>query len=207
MTLKKGWVMKMNLIDDFEFYARPDFHSVFSIQLCELIEGGWIDFSDESWDFDSYKKTIIIDGVPVIDENDREQRDRLWEKFKNRYYWREIGITPPGQWKWELLRKLNEIMPKYKYAYKLLDDDIDILQTYAEYGKSRNIFSEFPQTMLGDNEDYASTGTDKQHENIYLGNWIDTMKKLKSYSDVDVMILEELETFFSVMFTVNVNGY
>ena len=189
----------MNLIDDFEFYTRPDFHSVFSIQLCELIEGGWIDFSDESWDFDSYQR----EGVP----NDREQRDRFWMKFMKRYYWREIGITPPGQWKWEVLRKLNEIMPKYKYAYKLIDEGIDILQTYAEYGKSRNIFSDFPQTMLGGNEDYASSGTDKQHENIYLGNWIDTMKKLRSYDDVDVMILNELETFFSVMFTVSVNGY
>ena len=95
----------MNLIDDFSFYTRPDFHSVYSIQLCELIEGGWIDFSDESWDFDSYQR----EGV----ENDREQRDRFWLKFMKRYYWREIGIIPPGQWKWEVLRKLNEIMPKY----------------------------------------------------------------------------------------------
>ena len=187
----------MNLMDDFEFTYRPDYHSVFSIQLCELINGGWIDFDEPEWDFDSYER---FDG-------DREQRDRFWEKFKKRYYYREIGIIPPGQWKWEVLRKLNEIMPKYKYAYKLLDEGIDILQTYAEYGKSRNIYSDFPQTMLGGNEDYASNGMDKQHENIYLGNWIDTMQKLKSYNDVDVMILDELETFFSVMFTVNVNGY
>lgn len=191
--------MTMEILNNFEFIYTPDFHAVYSIQLCELIEGGWIDFSDESWDFDSYQR----EGV----ENDREQRDRLWKKFEARYYWREIGIMPPGQWKWEVLRKLNEIMPKYKYAYKLLDENVDILQTYAEYGKSRNIYSEFPQTMLGNNEDYASTGTDKQHENIYLGNWIDTMNKLKSYDDVDVMILKELETFFSTMFTVNVNSY
>lgn len=197
----------MTIIDKYVPSYEPDFHAVFSIQLCELIEGGWCDFSLPEWDFDSYKRTIIVDGKEIIDENDREQRDRFWMKFEKRYYWREIGITPPGQWKWEVLRKLNEIMPKYKIAYKLLDEGVDILQTYAEYGKSRNIFSEFPQTMLGDNEDYASTGTDKQHENIYLGNWIDTMKKLKSYDDVDVMILKELETMFSVMFTVNVNGY
>lgn len=197
----------MNPINDYEFITQPDFHAVFSIQLCELIESGWCDFASPEWDFDSYKKTIIIDGQEVIDENDREQRDRFWLKFKRRFYWREIGITPPGQWKWEVLRKLDEIMPKYKIAYKLLDDGVDILQTYAEYGKSRNIFSDFPQTMLGDNEDYASTGTDKQHENIYLGNWMDTMNKLKSYDDVDVMILKELETMFSAMFTVNVNGY
>lgn len=188
-----------NSIDYYDFISFPDYHAVYSIQLCELINDGWIDFSDESWDFDSYQR----EGV----ENDREQRDRLWMKFEKRFYWREIGIIPPGQWKWEVLRKLNEIMPKYKYAYKLLDNGLDILQNYSEYGKSRNIFSEFPQTMLGNNEDYASNGTDREHEQIYYANFIDTMNKLKTYNDVDVMILNELETMFNVMFTVNVNGY
>lgn len=187
-------------VDYYDGYVSfSDYHSVYSIQLCELINGGWIDFSDESWDFDSYQR----EGV----ENDREQRDRLWMKFEKRFYFREIGIIPPGQWKWEVLRKLNEIMPKYKYVYKLIDSGLDILQNYAEYGKSRNIFSEFPQTMLGDNEDYASNGTDREHEQIYYGNWIDAMNKLKTYDDVDVMILKELETMFNCMFTVNVNGY
>ena len=170
----------------------PDFHSVYSIQLCELIESGWIDFSTSDWDFDSF---------------DEEQRNRLWEKFKKRFYWREIGITPPGMWKWELLRKLNEIMPKYKPAYQALKDGVDIFRHYGEYGKSRNIFSEFPQTMLGNNEDYASNGTDREHEEIYLGDWMEQLGKLKNYDDIDVMILKELETMFNCMFTVNVNGY
>ena len=138
----------------------PDYHSVYSIQLCELINGGWIDFNDESWDFDSYNA---------------EQRNRLWDKFEKRFYWREIGIMPPGQWKWELLRKLNEIMPKYKPAYEALENGQNIFQHYGEYGKSRNIYSDFPQTMLGDNEDYASNGTDRQHEEIYLGDWGEVM--------------------------------
>lgn len=187
------------MIEQFESVNFPDYHAVFSIQLCELINDGWINFSDESWDFDSYQR----EGV----ENDREQRDRLWKKFERRFYWREIGIIPPGQWKWELLRKLDEIMPKYKPIYKMLDDGQNILQHYGEYGKSRNIFSEFPQTQLGNNEDYASNGTDREHEEIYLGDWIDQLSKLKNYDDVDVMILKELETMFSCMFTVNVNGY
>lgn len=183
--------------EDFEDYIVPDYHAVFSVQLCELINGGWIDFSDESWDFDSYKKF----------PEDREQRDRFWKKFERRFYFREIGITPPGQWKWEVLRKLDEIMPKYKPAYKLLDDGQNILQHYGEYGKSRVIYSEFPQTMLGENEDYASNGTDREHEEIYLGDWIDQIDKLKSYNDIDVMLLNELESMFSQMYTVNINGY
>ena len=46
-----------NLIENFiECENIPDYHSVYSIQLCELINDGWIDFSDESWDFDSYNE-------------------------------------------------------------------------------------------------------------------------------------------------------
>lgn len=179
-------------VEQFDITYFDEFHSVYSIQLCELIEGGWIDFNSHDWDFDCF---------------DEEQRNRFWTKFKRRFYWREIGIMPPGQWKWELLRKLDEIMPKYKPAYQAIKDGVDIFRHYGEYGKSRNIYSDFPQTMLGNNQDYASNGTDREHEEIYLGDWIDQIAKLKTYDDVDVCILKELETMFSCMFTVNVNGY
>ena len=179
-------------IDEYNFVEIPEYHAVFSIQLCELINDGWIDFSSEDWDFDYY---------------DIEQRNRLWKKFERRFYWREIGIMPPGQWKWELLRKLDEIMPKYKPAYEALKNGQNIFQYYGEYGKRRNIYSDFPQTQLGNNEDYASNGTDTEHEEIYLGDWMQQLANLKNYNDVDVCILNELETFFSCMFTVNVNGY
>ena len=181
-------------IEDFVPCESPDYHAVFTVQLCELIniEGG-IDFTDGSWEFDYY---------------DEEQRDRLWEKFKKRFYWREIGILPASRWKWELLRKLNEIMPKYKPAYEALANGQNILQKYGEYGKSRNVFSEFPQTQLsGLNQDYATNGTDREHEEIYLGDWMEQIARLKNYNDIDVMILNELETMFSVFSTVSMNGY
>lgn len=177
---------------DYEEINTPEYHAVYSIQLCELINEYGINFSDSEWDFDYF---------------DEEQRNRLWSKFEKRFYWREIGIMPPKRWQWEVIRKLNEIMPKYKPAYQALKDGQNILQHYGEYGKSRNVFSDFPQTLLGDNQDYASNATDREHENIYLGDWMEQMAKLKSYDDIDVMILKELETMFSVMFTVNVNGY
>ena len=177
---------------EFENDFLPDYHAVYQIQLCELINDGIIDFSSEEWDFDSYNK---------------EQRNRLWQKFEKRFYWREIGIQPYKRWKWELLRKLNEIMPKYKPAYKALDDGVNIMQTYSEYGKSRNMFSEFPQTMLSGNQDYVTNGTDRQHEEIYLGDWMSQVEKLKTYDDIDICILKELETMFSVFYSVSINGY
>lgn len=179
-------------VENFEETTFPEYHASYSIQLCELINGGFVDFESDEWDFDYYNE---------------EQKVRLWKKFKRRFYFREIGITPPGRWKWELLRKLDEIMPKYKPLYEMLDNGQNILQHYGEYGKSRNIFSEFPQTQLGNNEDYASNGTDRENEEIYLGDWIEQTSKIKNYNDVDIMILNELETMFSCMFTVNINGY
>lgn len=183
-----------NPIENFIPFESPDYHSVFTIQLCELINTpGGIDFTDESWDFDSYNE---------------EQRNRFWKKFEARFYWREIGVLPASRWKWELLRKLNEIMPKYKPVYEALENGQNLFQKYGEYGKSRTVYSDFPQTQLsGLNQDYASNGTDKEHENIYLGDWFEQMAKLKSYDDVDVMILNELETMFSVFSTVSMNGY
>ena len=99
-------------------------------------------------------------------------------------------------------------MPKYKPAYEALDNGQNIFQKYGEYGKSRNVFSDFPQTQLsGLNQDYATNATDKEHENIYLGDWFEQMAKIQNYNDVDVMILNELETMFSVLSTVSMNGY
>ena len=180
-------------IDSYELENIPDYHAVFSIQLCELFNNGLINFSSEDWNFDAY---------------DTEQRNRFWNKFKRRFWYREIGIMPPSIWQWELLRKLDEIMPKYKPLYQMLDDGVNIMQKMGEYGKSRNVFSDFPQTMLsGTNQDYASNATDREHEEIYIGDWLDTVARIKTYDDIDVMILKELETMFCAMFSVAVNGY
>ena len=103
-------------VDEYEEWIKPDYHSAYTIQLCELINDGWIDFSSEEWDFDDYNV---------------EQRNRLWKKFTRRFYYREIGILPPGRWKWELLRKLDEIMPKYKPIYEMLENGQNIL--HQEY--------------------------------------------------------------------------
>lgn len=183
-----------NSIDPFEpCESRADWHAVATIQLGELIECGVVDFSDPSWHWNAY--------------ND-EQYTRLCDKITNHYFMRDIGVIPPGLWKREFLRKMNEIMPKYKPLYKALDDGANILQTGDQYGKSRDIFSEFPATMLGDNQDYASNGRDREYENVTQGDWVDkAMQIAERYNDIDVMILKEIEPLFSCLLTVSMNGY
>lgn len=210
-------------VDPFEWHTYPDYHSVVSIQICELANAGFFDLTREDWDFG-----------PKFSQ---EQHRRLCEKITNHYWYREIALVPPGLWKREFLRKMNEIMPKYMKWYELvysedmkightydfidgdytkkdigvdqtvgnkttnetqnvneneseserIDDDTvksftqtdtvterendDVSETSSgttdTYNKSREIFSDFPQTSLaGSNQDYASTGNDEEGEQI-----------------------------------------
>lgn len=168
-----------------------DFHAVVSITLGELIEGKWVDWDDESWHWDYYNL---------------DQYNRVTTKFNNHYWDREIGVLPPGNWKREVLRKFNEIMPKYKPIYAALDNGQDILQSSNNYGKERTIFSEFPATQIAtQNQDYASNANDKQYENITAGDWMEKLNQLKNYDDVDKMIIDDMDTMFSCLISVNLN--
>lgn len=172
---------------------KPDFHAVVSIQLCELVEGGFFDLSRKDWDFG-----------PKFSE---AQHVNLCNKITRHFYYREIAIVPPGIWKSEFLRKMNEIMPKYMILYKNAAEGIE-LGTELEYYKSRNIFSDFPQTALaGKNQDYASSGNDTEYERIRQLDPLELAERLKSYDDVDLMIINEIESLFSCLFTVNINGW
>lgn len=170
-----------------------DFHSVITIQLCELAEAGFFDLTREDWDFGP--------------KYSQEQHTQLCKKITNHFWFREIALVPPGIWKHEFLRKLNEIMPKYMILYKVADEGVQ-LGSESEYYKSRNIFSDFPQTSLaGRNQDYASTGNDTEYERIKQLDPIELANRIRNYNDVDLMIVNELESLFSCMFTVNINGF
>lgn len=171
-----------------------DWHSVYSIQLGELIECGFVDFDADDWQFDAYSD---------------EQRARLVTRIIERYRYRDISILPPLRWKQAFLRKLNEVMPKYKPLYAKLEAGADITADYDEYGKNRLVYSDFPATLLNtENQDYASNATDSEREVIRAGDWVEKANQImNAYNDVDVMILEELRTLFSPLLTVSMNGW
>ena len=170
-----------------------DYHAIVTIQLCELIDAGFCDELLTGWKWDKY--------------ND-EQDKRLRKKLVDHYYFREIGLTPPGIWKHEFVRKMNEIMPKYISLYKLLDESPELFGGNSEWYKGRDIFSDFPQTQLsGKNQDYATTGNDKEYQRIRQVDVIDTAKRIRDYNDVDLMIIEDMNTMFSCLLTVNINAY
>ena len=98
-------------------------------------------------------------------------------------------------------------MPKYIPMYRKLDTSPDMLNATDEYYKSRNVFSDFPQTQLSGNQDYATTGTDHQFLGCQYGSTYDLAERLRQYDDVDLMVVNELEPMFSCLFTVNINAW
>ena len=156
----------------------------YSITLGEWYEQGFYDPDDESWHWDAYSD---------------EQYSRLCKKFLDRFYFRDVAVLPAYRWKLAYLRKLNEIMPKYKLLYARVEAGVNPLQVEDVYTKSRDIFSDFPQTLLEGQADYASTGDDRESETVREGDVIEKLIDFaERYNDVDVLILNELDgTLFS----------
>lgn len=174
-----------------EFSEYGEYHSVTTVQLGELAELGWFDLNDrEGWPFPSYNE---------------EQDNRLRDKITNHYWTYEIGIVPAGIWKRQFLARMNEIMPKYVALYKVLAESPSLLGAESEYYKSRNIFSDFPQTQLSGNSDYASTGNDTEYERIKQLDILEFAKRLKEYRDVDAMVIDEISDLFSCLASVSLN--
>lgn len=168
-----------------------EYHDASSVTLGELVESGWFDLADkETWHWPQYSD---------------EQDSRLREKIVNRFWNRGISLLPPGIWKRQLIELMNEIMPKYIYMYEVLDEAGNIPGHENEWYKSRNIFSDFPQTQLSGNSDYASTGNDTEYERIRRSDVLDTIERLENYRDVDVLILQDLEQMFSCLASVSIN--
>lgn len=182
--------MVAGFLPRFEFgEVRPEFYAHVSVQLGEWYESGFYKPDDSSWRWDAYSE---------------EQYQRVCQKFLNRYYYREVSTFSPGQWKTAYLRKFNELMPKYKYLYEKLEDGFKPFLVSDEYEKGRDIFSDFPATLLTGNEDYASTGNDSERERVVEGDSLAKWQEfVNRYNDIDVQILDDVEsTLFSGLITV-----
>lgn len=170
--------------EDVEQPGEPEYHDVMTIELQQLLS-------------DPYMYEVIQARWQTFDAYDEEQRTRLWQKFRARFDWREVGILPIRKWLDRLIARLNEVMPKYKPLYAAIADGITPMVAYDEWHKGRDVYSSFPQTALGgSNQDYASSGNDREHETIRSYGLLDVAERMKAYNDVDVMVLDELEPLF-----------
>ena len=137
---------------------------------------------------------------------DEAQYKRVCDKFLNEFYYSEIGLFPPFRWRMTYIQAFNVAMAKYKPVYERIANGINPLQESDEYRKSRDIFSDFPATMLSGNSDYASTGSDREEETVREGNFADSINAyLETFRDVDIMLVEEVgRKLFSSLMTATV---
>lgn len=174
---------------------RPEWHDSVTVTLGELIEGGWFD-----WDSDQFS-WIAYAYSP-------EQYGRVCTAFTDRFYYREISMIPPKKWAMRLMYRIRyEICPMCNELYKALDG-VNVLADSDEYGKRRDIRSDYPETLLSGNSDYISTGTDNEYETVKLGRVVDTVYDLaEKWRSVDQIFLDKCAIMFSDVIAPVVNDY
>lgn len=175
--------------------GKDQFNAVYTIQLGELLEDGLMDWTRPELDW----REAAYDPA---------QYERVCEYFNSRFYWREISITPFLEWASYVRRKLvYELMPKYRPLYERVAQGISPFADSDEYYKGREIGSAYPETLLSGNADYITDGRDEEYERIKEGNPADELENfISKYKGVDEALLDELETMFISMYTLNVNS-
>lgn len=184
-------------IDDewIDYTGKPEWHSVYTIMLGELVQSGVFDWSKPELDWSDAAY-------------DEEQYERVCAYFIKRFYWREISLLPILEW-FNMLqcRLVYELMPKYKPLYERVAQGINPLADSDEYYKRRTIQSAYPETQLSGNSDYITDGTDEEWERVHEGGTVDaTNKYVLEFQAVDQSLLNELEDLFTCMYTANTNG-
>lgn len=178
-----------------DYTGHDQWNAVYTVQLGELYEKGVF-----SWD------------MPLLNWHDAayddEQYERVCRYFVERFYYREISIEPFEEWARILHRKIVfEIMPKYKVLYDRILEGVNPLAVENEYYKDRTIDSAYPETLLSANADYITEGKDEEYQRIKEGDLVEQLDKYaQRYKGIDELMLDELETLFIGLYTMNVNA-
>lgn len=216
---------KLDPIDVDEMLAYTgykQFKAVYTVTLAELIEIGIFDWSKDYLTWSSFAY-------------DSAQYERVCQYFIDRFYYREISMEPFKIWANFLTRKIKyELMPKYKILYVEAAKNVSLqgagnetrTKTESEssdnYYKSRDIQSEYPETLLSSNSDYISTGNDTEDERIierehtenesvqrdapasvFIEN---TARYAEVFGQIDKQLCDELEVMFVSLYSANING-
>lgn len=178
-----------------EWVGDSRWNAVYTVTLGDLVDKGVFDWKMEllDWSKAAYSP---------------EQYERICSYFIERFRFREISIEPFYEWATMLHRKLvYELMPKYRNLYKYLDADFDPAQVSDKYKKRRAIGSDYPETMLSGNSDYASNGQDEESEEVERGSLQNAYNAyLTGYQTIDEHLLDELESMFIGIYTASVDG-
>lgn len=214
------------------YTGENQWNAIYTITIGELAENGLFDWEDPmlDWSQAAYSE---------------EQYKRVCDYFIERFRFREISIEPFWEWKAFFHRRMvYELMPKYRRMYAFLDADFDFSQdsrvkntdhgTLArktadngdDYFKRRAIGSDYPETLLSGNSDYASNGQDEESERLTGKNGTQdddswntgdkvttgsTLDKYLQYEEqfkaIDESLLDGCESLFIGLYSMSINGW
>lgn len=189
-------------------------------------------------------ETVTLAQYPIFDE---AYREHLNMQIKDQFWNQEIGQETVEMFQLALKRKLNQIMPIYNQQYLISQIKFDPLQTVnisnvsaltgntvtasdsastsASNAKSRAVASQFPQTQLSENGDYATSAQDNISDTTANGDVKDSstadqkqdtntntkgfqgnpammlLQYRQSLVNVDMMILDELKELFMLIWS------
>ena len=92
----------------------PDSNTGVTITISELLDGGFCLFDP-------------TDRYPIWKE---EHRAELEKKITEHYMFRQIGFETPARFKFELNKKMREIMPYYNELYKTTQYKYNPIENY-----------------------------------------------------------------------------
>lgn len=178
-------------------------------------------------------RTIIENDVNLFDFDypifDEDYRTVFEEKFKNHFYFREIGFETVGMFKFYLKEQLNLLMPVYNKMYssqgleQRILDNYDITETFTRSTEGNNtnenlsLFSDTPKKRIDIETNDFVTNINKDNttiNNTGSENWTRKMtgnigvqydsQAIASYENsirnVDLQLFNELEKLFMGVF-------
>lgn len=170
-----------------------DFHSRNTIIFGSLLESGF-DWGRNDWSAYNISEEAMI-----------ALRPRINEKVEDRFFFRELGMLPPGAFKKHLKSRLSEAVAKHGVLYQKIFDGLDFADVNFEEMKYRQINSEYPQAQLmPKQEDYASNAIEHAYDKKLNEKRFATFQNFyQSIEEPDGQVLKDIELCFSQLLSFN----
>ena len=185
---------KQNFIDQTNLEDKDyvDWHSLHTIKFGSLIDDGW-DWGRNDWTTYSMKPENLV----LI-------RERINSKIEDRFYFKELGILPPGRFKINLRSHLNSAIDYYGHIYDGFIDELNLFET-KEKLVERHVVSDYPQSQLNTEvKDYASSAVERAHDIVKTRNPMEILSVFnRDFVEPDEAILKRIEVCFSQLITPN----
>lgn len=168
-----------------------------ALRLSSLVwQRGTGDNAPKPWD------SFYLDALPMFDD---AYRPVILSHILDRYSTRRISYDTPDQFGLAVRRWMNlQLGPQSVLNRRYLSTAVELpldTQNAETADKARDATSDFPQTALSGNVDYASTATDRVGDTLYTGRLGKSVAELlelqrAAFLNVDEELLQAMDSLF-----------